>query len=408
MMTEIVVTYLINAAIQTTLVAVVAIAMSRMLRRAPARFRFNFIAVALVFAATAPLATLWPSTAPLTLIAPRAVPPMKTSVAQIVTLAYLAGLGFAAARLALSAIRARRLVANSRALQGVVRLSDDIHSPATVGAYVLIPASLANSDLLDAAVAHEMAHIRRHDFTINALLEAIALPLYFHPAAMFLRRELAEVREIACDEEAARRTSSRHYASALVHLTSLAARRQQLAVGMAGTSIERRIEALRAPVPSRPARWMAVAATFVMPFALFIACSRVSVSPSVAHESLCGVWKLIPQASDFHAMQPSSFDDYTQWIAQGPGQVAVRQHRVANGRVEDHAWAVTTDGAWRPMRGIPGARGKATWQGGRLTLTMAGPGDHREEAVAFVSGGRLICEGTTNRGRFTAVFQREE
>jgi hypothetical protein len=253
-----------------------------------------------------------------------------------------------------------------------------------------------------------MAHVRRHDFTINAMLEMVALPLYFHPAVMFLRRELAELREIACDEEAARRTSGRQYASALVHLASLAARRQQLAVGMAGTSIERRIEALRAPLPSRPARRIAVAITFLLPFALLFACARVSVSPAVAHESLCGVWKLVPQASDFRAVQPSSFDDYTQWIAQGPRQVAVRQHRVSNGRVEDFKWSVITDGAWRPLRGYPGARGKATWGDGRLTLTMAGPGDHREQAVAYVRGDRLVCEGTTNRGRFTAVFQRED
>ena len=406
-MTEIVVTFVINAAIQATLVAAIAIALSRMLRRAPARWRFNFVAIAIVIASTAPLVSLWPSSATLTRVAPRAVPPVKSSVAQIATIAYLAGLGLAATRLGRSAVRSRRLITNSRALRDNVRVSDDITSPATVGSFVLIPSSLAGSDLLDAALAHEMAHVRRHDFTTNALLEVIALPLYFHPAAMFLRRELAELREIACDAEAARQTSSRDYMSALVNLASLAARRQQLAVGMAGTSIERRLTALRAPLPCRHASWIAAGVTFLMPFALFIACSRVSVSPAVAHESLCGVWKLVPQSSDFHEMQPSRFDDYTQWIAQGPRQVAVRQHRVANGRFEDHAWAVTTDGAWQPVRGIPGARGKATWRDGRLTLSLAGPGDHREEAVAFVRGDRLICEGKTNRGRFTAVFQRE-
>jgi beta-lactamase regulating signal transducer with metallopeptidase domain len=406
-MIEIVVTFVVNAAIQATLVAVVAIALSRMLRHAPARLRFNLLAFALIVASAAPLATLWPSQAPLTMPASHGVPPLKSSVAQIVTIAYLAGLGLAAARLARSAMRARRLVTNSRALQGAVRVSDDIQSPATVGSCVLIPASLTDSELLDAALAHEMAHVRRHDFTINALLEVIALPLYFHPGSIFLRRELAELREIACDDEAALRTSGQSYASALVHLASLAARRQHLAVGIAGTSIERRIEALRSPRPSRLASSMAAGVTLLLPFALLFACSRLAVSAAVAHENLCGVWKLVPQASDFHAMQPSRFDDYTQWIAQGPRQVAVRQHRVANGRAEDHTWSVTTDGAWRPMAGVPGARGKATWRDGRLTLTMAGPGDHREQAVAFVRGDRLICEGTTNRGRFTAVFQRE-
>ena len=198
-MNELVVTFVINAAIQTTLVAAITIALSRMLRRAPARLRFNFVAIAIVTASVAPLASLWPSGATVTRAAPRAIPPVKSSVAQIATIAYLAGLGFASMRLARSAIRARRLIANSRELQGNIRVSDDVTSPATVGSFILIPTSLAGSDLLEAALAHEMAHVRRHDFTINALLEVIALPLYFHPAAMLLRRELAELREIACD-----------------------------------------------------------------------------------------------------------------------------------------------------------------------------------------------------------------
>ena len=403
-MIEIVVTFVINAVIQATLIGAIAIALSRTLRRAPARLRFNFVAIAIVIASLAPLASLRRSSAPATQVT-MPVPPVKNSVAQIVTMAYLAGLALAVARLSRAAIRARRLIANSRVLQGNVRISDDVLSPATVGSFVLIPASLVENGLLDAAIAHEMAHVRRHDFAINALLEVISLPLYFHPAAFLLRRELADLREIACDAEAAQRTSVRHYASALIQLASLAARQQALAVGMAGTSIERRIRALRAPRSCRRMSWIAAGVTLVLPFALFVACSRVSVSPAA---SLCGVWRLVPQASDFHEIQPRKYDEFTQWIAQGPHQVAVRQHRVANGRALDVSWAVTTDGAWRPIRGVSGTRGRATWQGGRLTLTMAGPGNHREEAVAFVRGDQLTIQGKTNRGRYTAVFQRED
>src|SRR5258707_14236656 len=50
-----------------------------------------------------------------------------------------------------------------------------------------------------------MAHIRRHDFSLNVLYELLFLPLSFHPAARLVRRRIGETREIACDEMAAGR-----------------------------------------------------------------------------------------------------------------------------------------------------------------------------------------------------------
>lgn len=84
----------------------------------------------------------------------------------------------------------------------------------------------------------------------------------------------------------------------------------------------------------------------------------------------------------------------------------MRQHRVANGRAEDHAWSVVTDGTWRSLRGEPSSRGRATWRDGRLTLRLESANGHREDAIAWVSGNRLICDGTTDAGSFHAVFER--
>ncbi len=53
------------------------------------------------------------------------------------------------------------------------------------------------------AVAHELAHVRRHDFLLNLIYEVLRLPVSFHPAAFLIKARIDETRELACDEMAA-------------------------------------------------------------------------------------------------------------------------------------------------------------------------------------------------------------
>src|SRR6185295_3045862 len=84
--------------------------------------------------------------------------------------------------------------------------SGEITGPVTLGA--LRPAILLPPCFLDdaspeealSALGHEMAHVRRHDYIVNLLCEALLLPVAFHPAVRLVRRRLAETRETACDE----------------------------------------------------------------------------------------------------------------------------------------------------------------------------------------------------------------
>ncbi|MGB7160440.1 MAG: M56 family metallopeptidase, partial [Tepidisphaeraceae bacterium] len=78
--------------------------------------------------------------------------------------------------------------------------------PATLGwlrPLVLLPASaLAGMDVryVDALVAHELAHVRRHDYLVN-LLQAIAeTMLFYHPAAWWISRRVRDEREQCCDD----------------------------------------------------------------------------------------------------------------------------------------------------------------------------------------------------------------
>ena len=330
---EAVVTFLVNAAWQSAAIASIGLAVSRLLHRAPASLRFWLAALTLMAAAGSPLMTLVPRSqphltravsaraAPDSFSAQPAPPPavratVNRGVANIITILYFTGLLLAAARLGFAAFRTRRLLSRLQPFADGIRISSDIVSPITIGSTILIPRSLRNSDLLPAAIAHERAHVRRRDFAVNAILQLIALPLWFHPLAMLLRREIAELRELACDEEAAAQSSPQAYAMALVRIASISARRD-FALGMASTSIERRVRLLRTSTPrSRRATIAAIAAIITVPIALFAACSRTSIAPSIASPTLSGRWTLVKSESDFRAVVPHDYDAFTQSIAQ--------------------------------------------------------------------------------------------
>ena len=423
---EAVVTFVANAAWQTTVIALAGIAIARLLRRAPAHLRFGLVALTLIAAVAAPVMTIIPRVQPSLprvaqtasplrdiVLTPHASviavqPTVNRSAAEVIAIIYLAGVLLAAFRLLQAGRRTRRLLAGSHPFADGVRISDDVASPITIGRTILLPRSLAGSELLPAALAHERTHVRRRDFAVNAFLQLIALPLWFHPIAALLRRQIAELRELACDEEAARQSSPRAYAAALVRIASMSAH-GDFALGMASTSIERRVATLRQPpAHSRAITILAIIAITIIPFALFAACSRTSITPAIARPTLSGKWSIVSSESNFGANVPPGYQTFKQTIVQDARGISVQQHRVANGRAEEHDWHIDTDGRWHKVVGPPNAIGMATWQQGRLKMHMNGPGRHEETADVWVSGNRLICDGSTERGRFHVVFQRED
>ncbi len=105
--------------------------------------------------------------------------------------------------------------------------SSAVDGPVTLGARapaILLPPAFLESappDHLTAALGHEMAHIRRRDFLVNLFSEIWLLPVAFHPATRWLRRRLAETRELACDEATAGRLiAPRTYARSLLAMAS--------------------------------------------------------------------------------------------------------------------------------------------------------------------------------------------
>lgn len=395
-MTDLVITFILNAVWQTTVLAAVAIAIGQFLR---ARIRFAVLAIALVGSVIAAALSLVPRSAPATFT----IGLPQTERTPVIAIVYFVGLTVAGLRLSMRYIRARRLLSHSRAHTTGIRIADNIASPLTIGRSIVLPASLMDANdasLIEAALEHESAHAERRDYAVHLALEVIALPLFFHPAALLLRRAIAHARELACDERAADRCGARAYANALVRIATLAAPPpRSLALTMATTSIEQRVHALLEPRRRTLPAWVGAAIVFT----IAIACARSGIAAS----TLSGNWVLDCRASDFRQMVPRRFDSFTQTITHTNQGISVQQRRVAAGRTVNVQWSVITDGRTHPLPDEKNAVGTASWDAGRLRLTMQGPGAHRETVIASVRGDRLICDGKTERGTYHAEFVRK-
>ncbi|HXJ92415.1 MAG TPA: M56 family metallopeptidase [Terriglobia bacterium] len=142
---------------------------------------------------------------------------------------------------ALAAIeRCWRAIASGRWRRGAkpsLLWSDEISGPVTVGALrcgvVILPKRLLEEDAredLEAALAHEMAHVCRRDYLWNLICELLLVPVAFHPLTRLVRRRLAETRELACDELATRVLDPSQYARSLVRIANEISRRTSLAL----------------------------------------------------------------------------------------------------------------------------------------------------------------------------------
>lgn len=108
----------------------------------------------------------------------------------------------------------------------------------------------AEASDVEAALAHELAHMRRRDFAKNVLYELVSLPVGYHPLTRWLKAQVRQSRELVCDAMAAEFVTTReHYARSLLRLASLMSNRTQAinihAIGIFDANIlERRIMSL--------------------------------------------------------------------------------------------------------------------------------------------------------------------
>jgi beta-lactamase regulating signal transducer with metallopeptidase domain len=111
---------------------------------------------------------------------------------------------------------------------------------------VLLPAGVVTglpTQQLDAIVAHELAHIARHDFIVNLAQTAVETLLFFHPAVWWVSHQIRVEREHCCDDVAVRVCGDRvAYARALASLEEFRITRMALALSAAGGALMNRVQ----------------------------------------------------------------------------------------------------------------------------------------------------------------------
>ena len=113
---------------------------------------------------------------------------------------------------------------------------------------VLLPASALTGltpRQLEALLAHELAHIRRHDYVINLLQTAIETVLFYHPAVWWVGRRMRAERENCCDDLAVRVCGDvLGYARALARMEELRGQMPAFAMAADGGSLFHRVQRL--------------------------------------------------------------------------------------------------------------------------------------------------------------------
>jgi len=113
---------------------------------------------------------------------------------------------------------------------------------------VLMPASALaglSPHQLEAILAHELAHIRRHDYLVNLLQTVVETLLFYHPAVWWLSRRIRAERENCCDDLAVSLCGDPYtYARALADLEELRTPGRHFAMAASGGSLVHRVRRL--------------------------------------------------------------------------------------------------------------------------------------------------------------------
>lgn len=221
-------------------------------------------------------------------------------------LAWVAGVGLCSGRMTAEWVKLRRLAAEARpapvewqerldalaarlGLGRAVRLlqSAQVDVPAALGwlsPVVLLPVSALSglsTRQLEMVLAHELAHIRRHDFAVNLAQVLVETLLFYHPAVRWVSQVIRVEREHCCDDVAVGASGGAlPYARALTALEELRVLPQVQGPAMSalGGSLPERVRRLiTAPAARCSSRWVAGASVLTLASSLAVAAPLTSL-----------------------------------------------------------------------------------------------------------------------------------
>jgi len=141
-------------------------------------------------------------------------------------------------------------LAEKLAVKQAVQLTESalVQIPTVVGwlrPVILLPASALTgltAEQLEAILAHELAHIHRHDYLVNMLQTVVEILGFYHPAVWWISHRIRVERENCCDDLAVSISGDRvGYARALASMEGIRTARSGLAVAATGGNLLRRI-----------------------------------------------------------------------------------------------------------------------------------------------------------------------
>lgn len=103
---------------------------------------------------------------------------------------------------------------------------------------ILLPINLisgVDEKMIEAIIAHELAHIKRNDFMVNIFQTLLESLFYFHPAVWWISNQVREEREKCCDDLAIKACNdSLVYAKSLLHVQTIALNQNGLSLAFTG------------------------------------------------------------------------------------------------------------------------------------------------------------------------------
>jgi beta-lactamase regulating signal transducer with metallopeptidase domain len=255
---------------------------------------------------------------------------------------------------------------------------------------ILLPASALSGlapHQLEAILAHELAHIRRHDYLVNLLQTLVETLLFYHPAVWWLSRRIRAERENCCDDLAVSLSGDPYtYAKALADLEELRGAKGLLVLAASGGSLVHRVRRLLgAPTHAgRAPGWLAGTASVLVMFgiaagavgtdALQTAQTRAS-TPAVGEPAKPGVDNPAPQ---------QQLAEEAQAVTAAAEDMARRAHALRQaGRVATAIQDATHQATTPFLAGQTLVARAATFE--EAALIMAAEADSRRLAAAELS-----------------------
>ena len=155
---------------------------------------------------------------------------------------------------------------------------------------VLIPAAWLTQippQMIEAIIAHELAHVRRWDSWVNLAQRIIETLLFYHPAVWWLSARIRLEREMCCDEIAAGCFDRVLYARSLESAAEIGRGSPLMANPINGGEKMKLLNRIRylfglAPADAAGSGWAVGLAAMILPFAAVAFSLSAAATPSVA------------------------------------------------------------------------------------------------------------------------------